>query len=468
LTNDFDTIAAIATPVGEGGISVIRVSGPEAFTVADRCFRGKVKLGEAPSHTAHFGQFVDEANKQIDEVVAITFRGPHSYTGEDVVEIGCHGGMFVTRSILSSLLNSGAKIAKAGEFTKRAFLNGRLDLLQAEAVADLIHARSDLSLRSSIAQLQGRLSKQINDVREKLVDTIGLLELELDFAEDGYEFVERKKAKVEVDDAIGRIGLLLDTYRSGKIHRDGVKVVLAGEPNVGKSSLLNLLLNEDRAIVTEIPGTTRDIIEENITIDGVLFRVTDTAGLRYTDDVIEREGVARTRVKVEESDLVLLVLDTSRPVVGADSVLPGEVVDAVQSGAKACVIALNKIDLNPNANGEILRTIGFPEKTTLVRVSALTGYGMSDLKAAMVKSVLEGRIQSPESSVLVTNIRHFEALKKAHEVLRLVRGSLEKGESSEFVAVDLRIALDSLGEITGKVTTDDILESIFSRFCVGK
>lgn len=468
LADNLDTIAAIATPIGEGGISVIRISGPSAFATADACFRGRVKLAEAASHTAHFGYIADATGQRLDEVVATVFKSPHSYTGEDVVEVSCHGGAYVTQAILSTFLSLGARLAEPGEFTKRAFLNGKMDLSQAEAVADLIHARSGLSLRSSLSQLQGRLSEQINAVREKLISTIGLLELELDFAEDGYEFVEKQKAISDLDEIIGRINKLLDTYKSGKIHRDGVKVVLAGAPNVGKSSLLNQLLNENRAIVTDIPGTTRDVIEENLTINGILFRVIDTAGLRKTADVVEQEGVARTKAKVEESDLVLLVLDASRPAEAPDIEPLSQVAKVIKEGMKACVVAVNKVDLNPTINGKLLQSMSFLKGLPTVRVSALTGYGIDELKQTMVSSTLGGGKQAPESSVLVTNLRHFQAIKSAKEALLLAKESLGRGESSEFVAVDLRSALDSLGEITGVVTTEEILNSIFSKFCIGK
>jgi tRNA modification GTPase len=464
--NDTDTIAAIATPLGEGGISVIRVSGQDALAVADRGFRSSKRLSSVQSHTAHFGRFVSPSGDVLDEVVALVFRQPNSYTGENVVEISCHGGVFVTRRILEALVDYGARLAEPGEFTKRAFLNGKIDLSQAEAVADLIHAGSELALRSSLEQLQGRLSEQVNKLRNQIIDVAGLLELELDFAEENLEFVDKKKLAQQLDSIINDLRQLADSFESGRVYREGVKVVLIGSPNVGKSSILNSLLNSNRAIVTEIPGTTRDTIEESLSIDGLLFRIVDTAGIRETSDPIEQEGVRRTESQIENSDLLLFVFDSSRQALK-------EEIDKFKGlcgkrGSSRGLIVINKIDLPERLNIEALEEIRFHKSMPVVRVSARTGEGMEELKKKMVGTVLSKKSLELGKSVTVTNIRHHKALTQAASSLELSLQSLNNGMSGELVAVDMRAALDRLGEITGAVTTDDILNSIFSKFCIGK
>jgi tRNA modification GTPase len=462
-----DTIAAIATPLGEGGISVVRVSGPTAIEIAARGFRGH-ELGKARSHTAHVGNFVDGQGNPVDEVVALVFRSPTSYTGEDTVELSCHGGLLVTRRLLESLLSYGARMAEPGEFTKRAFLNGKMDLLQAEAVADLIHAGSERARNSSLAQLEGRLSSRIRAVRDKLVEVLGLLELELDFVEDHMEFIDKNRVGENIEASIGELKLLADTYQTGKVIREGIKVVLAGAPNVGKSSILNNLLNENRAIVTEIPGTTRDVIEEAITIDGLLFRLVDTAGLRATDDPVEREGVRRTEAQADTSDVLMLVLDGSKPLTNNDVTQVRRLLELKPSSHRQCLIVINKSDLPQATNGEL--TTKIPELTgqPVINVSALTNDGMDALKRHLVSTAIHGADLAAEGSVTVTSLRHYTSLTKSNDSLKLALATLRSGGSSEFVAVDIRAALDCLGEIIGEVTSEDILNSIFSRFCIGK
>lgn len=462
-----DTIAALATPPGEGGIAVIRVSGPGAVELADKGFRGKITLQQAKSHTAHFGLFVGAGGEEIDQVVATVFLKPTSYTGEDVVEISCHGGMLVTRQVLESLYASGCRPAEPGEFTKRAFLNGRIDLSQAEAVADLIHARSERSRRSSFQHLQGEFAKRINDLRESLINTAGLLELELDFAEEGLEFAETGKVKAHISEGLDLVSGLLETYHTGRMLRDGVKVVLAGMPNVGKSSILNALLKEDRAIVTDIPGTTRDTIEENLTIQGVQFRIVDTAGLREAVDRVEQEGIRRSQGAIKTSDLLLLVLDSSRSPDTEELRLASRLVEELR-GQVQSIVVLNKIDLGTGMNGSLKEKAKVLNPRAVVRISALTGEGIDELRQTLFREAMSESRGYGDSGITVTNARHFHALVRAKESLNLALKSLTAGASGEFVAVDLRAALDALGEITGAVTTDDILNDIFSKFCIGK
>lgn len=468
LAYESDTIAAIATPAGEGGISVIRISGEDAFKIADRGFRGKTSLAKTSSHTAHYGSFVDEQGRAIDNVVAIVFRKPHSYTGEDTVELNCHGGQFLARTILEATIRYGARAAQAGEFTKRAFLNGQLDLAQAEAVADLIHARSERAHQSSLAQLNGFLSKKITEIRDQLVSGIGLLELELDFAEDGYEFTERSKVSSQLQAAISQIDALLGTYRAGKVYRDGVKVVLAGAPNVGKSSLLNALLQEDRAIVTSIPGTTRDVIEESITLGGLLFTLSDTAGLRETLDPIEQEGVRRTEERLSNCDILILMLESSRLLGDAEARAAQKLTSSLEAKGTSCLIAVNKIDLTTPDRRSFAKLGDVLSKHRVLEVSAKTHEGLERLKEALVEVALEGSAVSAEGNVTITNARHFSALERAKQSLVLALDTQVAGKSGEFVAVDLRAGLDALGEIIGATSTEDILNSIFARFCIGK
>lgn len=441
-SDTLDTIVAIATPLGEGGLSVIRLSGPAAISLADKHFRVGVQyiepLQNAKSHTAHFGRVADSSGEVLDEVVALVFKEPNSYTGENVVEISCHGGLLVTKRILQTMIDAGARLAEPGEFTKRAFLNGKLDLSQAEAVADLIHAGSELAHRSSLQQLEGKLSSQVNALRDQLIETVGLLELELDFVEDNLEFLDKSKVSNQVEKIIGSLNTLSETYRAGKVYREGVKVVLAGAPNVGKSSILNSLLNDNRAIVTDVPGTTRDSIEENLNIGGLLFRVVDTAGLRETVDPVEQEGVRRTESHIRNCDLLVLVFDTARQLTHDEVELARKFIERTKSSSRASVVVLNKSDLPAVMNGELTEQAPFLSSFPLARISALTGNGMEGLKDLLVTSILQTKGNSSDSSVTVTNARHHAAIKSASESLGLALKSLKDNQSNELVAIDLR------------------------------
>lgn len=444
-------IIAQATPVGEGAISVIRVSGDGSINILDSVFNGKIKLTKAATHTIHYGKIVSEQDEVIDDVLVSVFINPNSYTGEDSVEIGTHSSTIVVKKIIEMLTSKGARLAEPGEFTKRAFLNGKIDLAQAEAVADIINARTEASLRGARNQLDGILSQKVEELRASLLSVSSLLELELDFAEEDLEFLSSQEAMNKIDNIISEIDLLLNTYSFGRVIREGINVALVGRPNVGKSSLLNYMLKESRAIVSEVPGTTRDIIREEVSIDGVLFRLFDTAGIRLTENTVEKEGVERSRKAVREADIVLFINDVLD---GYSEELFNELIDLTKK--EKIISILNKIDIDNNIS-----------ISTDLRVSALTGEGIKKL-FELLKTKALGSKNYTEKSAIVSNIRHYNALKRAKANLEDAKNSLIDKMTGEFVSVDLRLAEEHLGEIIGKVTTDDILNNIFSKFCIGK
>ena len=446
-----DTIVALATPPGIGAISVIRVSGPLSFEAADKIFQGKQKLTDSQTHTIHYGKIIDHDNSVIDDVLVSVFKSPNSYTGEDSIEISTHGSPIISEKIISLLLGSNIRLAEPGEFTKRAFLNNRIDLAQAEAVADIINSRTSASLRGARNQLDGILSKKVDSLKTLLVNTSSLIELELDFAEEDLEFVSIKEVLSNINSIEKEIDILLSTFSFGRLLRDGVNVVLVGKPNVGKSSLLNYLTKEERAIVSEIPGTTRDIIREELSIDGILFRLFDTAGIRITENLIEEEGVLRSRESVRNADLVLLISDIT---VGHSKNLYVELLQ-ITSEERIIKVA-NKIDL-------------MKEDITQfdIGISAKTGEGIDELLKLLKRKAI-GSQNYTERTAVVSNIRHYDALVKAKNNLINAKKSIVDGMTGEFIAVDLRNAEHALGEIIGKVTSDDILNNIFSKFCIGK
>ena len=456
-----DNIAAIATPIGEGAISVIRVSGESAiYKVASR-FKAKQDLTKVKSHTARFGFIVDDQNETIDEVICTVFRAPKSFTGEDTVEISCHGGIHITRRVLECILETGVRPAKPGEFTQRAFLNGKIDLSQAEAIADLIKSQSDKARQTSLDQLEGALSKQILKVREQLVQSLGLLELQLDFLEEDITIIDKKKVENLFKLAISEIEKLIKTYKYGKVWREGIRVALVGIPNAGKSSLLNALLKEDRAIVTNVPGTTRDFIEEKMTIEGVLFRMIDTAGLRQTDDTVEKEGVQRTWKVIKGSDIIVLVHDSTKTITSDELILLETI---REENRKELIISNNKVDLKTKK----LSFKDIPQNILTIETSSIIDTGIERLKHTLFKMVIDKSQAESKESVVITNERHYSALLKAQLSLTSALDSLKTWESEEFVAVDLRSAIDSIGEIVGLVTTEEMLNEIFSKFCIGK
>jgi tRNA modification GTPase len=455
-----DTIAAISTPLGEGGIGIVRVSGKDAFKVADKIFIGKLPPSQMPSHTVNHGEIVDTKNKEvIDEVLLTVFRTPKTYTAEDLVEISCHGGYLVLSRVLEQALNCGARLAQPGEFTLRAFVNGRIDLSRAEAVAEVIRAKTDLGLKLALRHLKGDLSERINSYRESLINILARLEVEIDFSEEDVEPLDRKEAVREIESIENELESLLFTYHDGKILREGLNVVIIGKPNVGKSSLLNALLKEDRAIVTPIPGTTRDVISEYANFKGVPVRLVDTAGYRLSRDTIELEGIKRTKIEMNEADIILLVIDTSLEV-DADELELGR-----QIKGSECLIVLNKIDIS--SDDLVKKNEGKFKDRQRPRVSALEGDGIEELKEMIVSCALTLK-KDQTQGVMLSSLRHKNALTRAKKSISLSKDSLHKNLSPEFVALDLKAALDAVGEVIGKTVTDDILNKIFSEFCIGK
>lgn len=453
-----DTIAALATPPGEGAIAVIRCSGANAITAIDSFFEGRQPLRQAAGYTVHRGTLRSPSGEIIDDVLVTVFRKPYSYTGEDSVEISCHGGRIVANEVLSLILSVGIRMAEPGEFTKRAFLNGKLDLSQAEAVSELIRSTSKASYRAAIDQLEGRFSAQLRSLRDEIVRLTALLELELDFSEEGIDLVQRSDLLDRVMKTKTRIREMIDTYRLGRVYREGVRVAIVGKPNAGKSSLFNALLRENRAIVTEIPGTTRDFIEESIYLDGVQFRLTDTAGLRESFDPVETEGVSRTKSLLARTDIVLLVVDPAEPVLKDEFSL---ILDSVGEKNRI-LIAINKSDLWTVVPrfGEI-----FPGMQ-IVAVSAKSGEGLEELRSFLMKYGLGDSRQ--EQGVVVTSERHKKLLEKAEQFLSQMVEAIHAELPGEFIAIEARNAAESLSEIIGEVTTDDVLNSIFEKFCIGK
>lgn len=452
-----DTIAAISTPPGEAGIGIVRLSGPQAETIARRLFRPRRPRDSWQSHHFYLGHFLDSQGHIVDEVLLTLMRAPHTYTREDVVEIHCHSGFAVLKAILGEVLTQGARLARPGEFTLRAFLSGRLDLSQAEAVLEVIQARTQASLRVAAAHLAGGLGRRLGDGRAALLGVLSRLEAALDFPEDAAELpVEAIKEGLAAPHK--DLEQLLATYRQGRLLREGVKVVLAGRPNVGKSSLLNRLLDADRAIVTEIPGTTRDVIEETINLGGVPLCLSDTAGLREARDLVEELGVARSRERLAQADLTLFLVDGSEPLAPEDVQVLRELAD------RPVLVVINKRDLPPKLQTRDLRPYSLQP---VVEISALTGQGLENLKQAVVDLVLAGGVRT--DGEMVTQARHVELLTRAREALTRGLGLLNQAEPPwELVALEVREALCALGEITGEEVGDAVLDHIFSQFCIGK
>jgi tRNA modification GTPase len=462
-----DVIAAVATPIGEGGISVIRVSGKQAIEITDRGFRGKKSLTKVSTHTAHYGNYLDINGNLIDEVVITVFHEPHSYTAENSVEVSCHGGIYVTREILDSVIAYGARLAEPGEFTKRAFLNGRIDLSQAEAVAEIISAKSELYHKSSLFQLQGSLSRKIFSIRQELLDICSHIELQLDFSEEGLDFSTTGTIIIKIGQIRDTLDNLIDSFKIGKLYRDGMKVVITGEPNVGKSSLMNSLLKRDRSIVTNVPGTTRDTIEESIDLDGLLIRLVDTAGLRKSANLIENEGIKRSKEQIVSADLILFLIDSSYDNNKASLEVYAHFIQNNSSCRdKKCIIVFNKIDLIGDDKQIIIPTAFTNMKN--IFVSTKTGNGIEPLKRAITEFVSNAIELSSEEGVVVTNSRHLNQLKRANFHLISAHKALETNSWFELVAIDLREALNLLGEITGEISSDELLDNIFSKFCIGK
>ena len=455
-----DTIAAIATPIGTGGIGIIKISGPKATEIATQIFRPRSVSLPFKSHHLYYGEVVDpQESFAIDEALLSFMAKPHSYTREDVVEINCHGGYLVLQEILELALKAGARLAEPGEFTKRAFINGRIDLTQAEAVVDLIESKTSLNLKYASSQLKGVLSQEINALKRVLVEVLSILEASIDFPEEDLEIATPSHLITQTNHLISRVEKLLNTYGEGKLYREGVSTIIAGKPNVGKSSLFNALLGEERTIVTPVPGTTRDFIEEIINIKGIPLKIIDTAGLRDPTDRIEEEGVRITKDKLDQADLVLLVIDSSVKLDEQDEAL----LSALRG--KRAVVAYNKIDLPRKASLEkIQRELSGIQ---VVVISALYKIGLEELKEAIV-SLLITHARSLPSCSIISNLRHKLILEKVLLLIERVREGLQKNIPHEFTASDVQTALKYLGEITGHTTPEEILDQIFSRFCIGK
>ena len=451
-----DTIAALATPAGEGALAVIRISGPGAIAVADSVFRGGAPLARAGTHTVHHGFVVDGRGERLDEVLAAVFRAPRSYTGEESVELSCHGGIFVSSAVLGAVLGAGARQADPGEFTRRAFINGRMDLSRAEAVGALIAARSAAAHRASVEQLAGKLSSAVGELRDELIRLCALLELDLDFSDEGLEIVSRAEIERKITAAADRLRGMAGTFASGRMYRDGVSVVIAGRPNAGKSSLFNAILKESRAIVTAIPGTTRDYLEESVTINGILFRLVDTAGLRESAESIEAEGIARSWKSIQRADVILHVVDASA------GTSRGEAATEVKpEPGQLRIFVLNKTDIAPPPAG------WDEEKEPVAFISAKRGEGMKELSDLLVRCTGEKNIGTHEN-VQITSRRHYEALTGAADSADRALMALKEGKTNEFISFEVREAIRTLAEITGEVTSEDVLNSIFSSFCIGK
>lgn len=456
-----DTIAAIATPLGEAGLSVIRVSGPQALDVATTCFRPAGKRGIAPkaaaSHTVHYGHIVrGDPPTVVDEVLLTVLRAPRTFTREDVVEIGCHGGLTATRGVLDSLLQAGARIAEPGEFTKRAFLNGRIDLAQAEAVGDVIHARTELALAAANEQLAGKLSRRIDELRTSLMKVLAHVEAYIDFPDEDIPPSTQGQLIRQVESGIEAVGRLLATANDGRVLRRGIRAAILGRPNAGKSSLLNHLLGHERAIVSPVAGTTRDTIEETASIRGIPVVFVDTAGLREAMDPVEREGVRRSREALARADLVLHVVDGSEPLHPVDREC------LVECRGRKRILVLNKSDLPRQFEmdpGE--------ELPDTVAVSCTSGAGLGDLSEAIVRSVWKQGVGSEMLEVMI-NARHQDALRRAGEALERALELLKGDWTLEICAMELRTATAAIGEVVGKTTTEDLLDAIFSQFCIGK
>jgi tRNA modification GTPase len=455
-----DTIAAISTPFGVGGIGIVKISGPQAREIACSLFRSPALKGALVSHRLYYGEAVNpEDGSSFDEVLLSFMAKPHSYTREDVVEINCHSGYLVLKKILELVIRLGARLAEPGEFTKRAFLNGRIDLAQAEAVMDLIEAKSLTALSAAASQLKGFLSQEVNRIRDDLIILLAHLEAQIDFPEENIEPLSYEEIQERVRTVLNALKELIDTYEEGKFYREGISVIIAGKPNVGKSSLLNALVGEKKAIVTPVPGTTRDAIEEMLSLKGVPVKIIDTAGIREVTDLVEKEGVRVTRDKVAQADLVIFVIDSSQGLDEEDREIKEEL------RGKRVLIAYNKVDLPPRVSPEQVKR-EFPGEV-VIPISALHQKGLDDLKDAIVSEVIRHKIESP-TGVLITSLRHKQSLEKAADALKKFLADFLQSIPPEYLALDLQAGLESLGEIVGETTREDILDQIFSRFCIGK
>jgi tRNA modification GTPase trmE len=453
----FDTIAAISTPRGEGGIGIIRISGDKSFEILDRIFNTKNPNRDLGFYKFNYG-FIHDNGKIIDEVMAVRMKAPKTYTCEDVVEINCHGGHLISEKVLELVLKNGARHAEQGEFTKRAFMNGRIDLSQAEAVMDIIHGKTEKSISLSLEQLRGDLRDKIASFKKALLDVTAHVNVVLDYPEEGIDDPLPSNLRENLENVYAEADRLISSYDKGKKIKEGIKTVIAGKPNVGKSTLLNSLLKEERAIVTHIPGTTRDVIEEIINIKGIPLVLTDTAGIRKTEDIVENIGVEKSKKFIENADLVLLVLDASRELESEDR----EVIEEIQNHNKKTIVLLNKIDLE--------RKIELKEFNleNILEISAKDNIGIEDMEERIYSYIVEENVEDSSEKLIITNIRHKTALEKTKDAIRNIFETIDAGMPMDLISVDLKEALDSLSEITGEISSEDILDHVFGNFCVGK
>lgn len=460
-----DTIAAIATGMSNSGIGIVRISGPEAVETAERVYRsknGNKRLAEQKTHTVHYGYIYDDG-KMIDEVMVLIMRGPNSFTAEDTVEIDCHGGMLVMKKILEAVLKNGARAAEPGEFTKRAFLNGRIDLTKAEAVMDLIQSENEYALKSSVNQLKGKVYDKIKELREKIIYEIAFIESALDDPEHISTEEYPDKLKVIVDDLLKELSEMIRTFDNGRIIKEGIQVVILGKPNAGKSSLLNKLLGEEKAIVTDVAGTTRDVLEQFINLDGIGIHIVDTAGIRDTEDIVEKIGVDRARDKARDADLIIYVVDSSQNLSEDDF----KIMDLMSD--KKSIILLNKSDLNTVISMEYMEEVckDYKEDYVILNTSMTEESGLKELEETMKEMFIHGKIDINEE-VTITNLRHKEALTESKDSLMLVKKSLLDEMPEDFYSIDLMNAYAALGRIIGEEVGEDLVNEIFSKFCMGK
>ena len=453
-----ETIIALATPNGLGTISVIRISGKDAIITTEKLFKSKKKkfLSKQKTHTVHLGHILKNGH-ELDEVLITLFKGPHSYTGEDTVEISCHGSTYIQQEIIDLFIDHGVRVANPGEFTLRAFINGKMDLNQAEAVADLIASENEGSHKLAMQQMKSGFSNDLKNLRSELLHFTSMIELELDFSEEDVEFAERGEFKKLVTKIQSELKTLINSFQSGNVLKNGISVAIAGKPNAGKSSLLNTLLNEDKAIVSDIPGTTRDSIEDSIIIDGIKFRFTDTAGLRETKDEVESKGIEKTKEKISNAKILLYLFDIN-------DITINEIKSSLKTFERedlSIILVRNKIDLK-NKNKSILKELTNRE---LIEISATDSKSVTKLKKRLVNEV---DILNPYTDVIISNSRHYEALKKALKAIEEVNKGLKNNISGDLLSVDIRRSIEHLGEITGEITNDDVLGNIFANFCIGK
>ncbi|MBO8164804.1 MAG: tRNA uridine-5-carboxymethylaminomethyl(34) synthesis GTPase MnmE [Brevibacillus sp.] len=457
---DMDTIAAVATPMGEGGIAVIRISGPDAIPIVDKVYKGKHSLSAVDTHTIHYGMLIDPKNgERVEEVLVSVMKAPRTFTREDVVEVNCHGGFISVQRVLDLLLENGARLAEPGEFTKRAFLNGRIDLAQAEAVIDLIRSKTDRAMKVALSQVEGKLSTLIRSLRQNLLEAMAHIEVTLDYPEHDVEEVTQNLLLTKCKEVEQEIGRLLQTAQQGKILREGLSTAIVGRPNVGKSSLLNSLVQEEKAIVTEIAGTTRDVIEEYVNVRGVPLRLVDTAGIRETDDLVERIGVDKSRKILKEADLVLLVLNYNEPLHEDDYQL-FEMVKGLQ-----VIVIINKTDLPQKLELEEVqrRFAGHP----IVMTSAKDQTGIDRLEEAIARLFFSGQVQQDDYTY-VSNARHIHLLRQARQAIVDAKNGIEQQMPIDMVQIDIKRAWELLGEVIGESVGEDLIDQIFSQFCLGK